>query len=126
MLSLLLKKEAVKEISQGSPWIWQGMIEMNSELEMAEPGELVQILDNRAKPIAVGYLNPKNILACRVLSMQPNTLINQQFFYNVFKAALTKREKNFTQPFYRLIHSESDNIPGLVVDRFGDIIVCQT
>jgi len=99
---------------------------MNSELETAEAGALVQIMDNKAKPLGVGYLNPKNILACRVLSMQPNATINQQFFYNAFKAALQKREKNFAQPFYRLVHSESDNLPGLVVDRFGEIIVCQT
>ena len=126
MLSLLLKKDAVKEIQKGNPWIWRGMIEMNSELEMAQPGALVQIMDNKAKPIGVGYLNPKNILACRVLSLQPNAKINRQFFYNAFKAALQKREKHFAQPFYRLAHSESDNLPGLVVDRFGEIIVCQT
>jgi len=126
MLSLLLKKDAVKEIHRGNPWVWRGMIEMNSELETAEPGALVQIMDNKAKPLGVGYLNPENILACRVLSLQANATINQQFFYNAFKAALQKREKLFAQPFYRLAHSESDNLPGLVVDRFGDIIVCQT
>lgn len=126
MLSLLLKKESVKEILNGCPWIWSGMIEMNSALETAEPGTLVHIMDNRAKQIGVGYLNPRNILACRVLSLQPNIVINQQFFYNAFKCALNKREKLFNQSFYRLVHSESDNLPGLVIDRFNDIIVCQT
>lgn len=126
MLSLLLKKEAIKEVLKGCPWIWNGMIEMNSALETAEAGSLVQIMDNRAKPIGMGYLNPNNILACRVLSLQPNIVINQHFFYNAFKLALNKREKIFNQPYYRLVHSESDNLPGIVIDRFGDIIVCQT
>ncbi len=126
MLTLLLKKEAVKEIAAGSPWIWRGMIEMNSELEMAVPGSLVQIMDHRAKPLGVGYLNPGNILACRVLSLQAGIKINQQYFYNIFKLALNKRQKLFIQPFYRLVHSESDNLPGLVIDRFGEILVCQT
>ncbi len=126
MLSLLLKKESVKDVSKGNPWIFKGMIELTSELETAEAGSLVQIMDSRAKPIGVGYLNPGNMLACRVLSLQPNAVINQQFFHNLFYKALKKRQKLFDKPFYRMVHSESDNIPGLVVDRFGDIIVCQT
>lgn len=126
MLSLLLKKESVKEFSKGNPWIFNGMIEMNSELETAETGSLVQILDNRAKPLGVGYLNPKNVLACRVLSFKAGTVINQKFFGNLFTAALKKRQKLFDKQYYRLIHSESDQLPGLVIDCFGDIIVCQT
>lgn len=126
MLSLILKKDAVKDVRKGNPWIWQGMIKMNSALETAEAGSLVQITDHRATPLGIGYINPQNILACRILSLQPNTVINQQFFYHIFKNALNKREKLFNQPFYRLVHSESDQMPGLIIDRFGDILVCQT
>lgn len=126
MLSLLLKKEAVKDFSKGVPWIWKSMIQMTSQLETVEVGELVQILDSRAKPLGIGYLNPSNTLACRVLSFKPGAIINQPFFFNLFQNALEKRQKNLTQPFYRLVHSESDGLPGLVIDRFGGILVCQT
>jgi 23S rRNA (cytosine1962-C5)-methyltransferase len=126
MLSILLTKDAVKKVTKGDPWIFAGMIEMTSELQMADSGMLVNILDHRAKPLGVGYFNPKSQLACRVLSLQPNTVINQRFFANLFKLALSKREKAFEHPYYRLVHSESDFLPGLIVDRFGDTAVCQT
>lgn len=126
MASLLLKKESVKDFTKGNPWIFRGMIEMNSELETMEAGSLVQILDNRARPLGVGYINPSNVLACRVLSFNSGTVINKQFFANSFASALKKRQKLFDKPYYRLVHSESDNLPGLVIDCFGDIIVCQT
>src|SRR4051812_48235448 len=122
MLSLLLKKDAVKEVLAGTPWVFTSMIAMTSELEMAEPGSLVQILDDRARPLAIGYLNPKLTLACRVLSLQPKATINHIFFEKLFEKALTKRQKFLNQPYYRLVHSESDGVPGLVVDRFGDTL----
>ncbi len=126
MLSICLKKESVKDFSKGNPWIFKGMINMTSESETSEAGGLVQILDHRTRPLGIGYLNPNNVLACRVLSFQPNIVINQQFFHHLFSKALEKRRKLFDRDFYRLVHSESDNLPGLVIDRFGDIIVCQT
>lgn len=126
MQLLLLKKEAVKEFSKGIPWIWRSMIQLTSQLETAEAGELVQIADHRTKPLGIGYINPGNILMCRVLSFQANTKINQAFFSKLFSRALDKRQKNFAQPFYRFAHSESDGLPGLVIDRFGSILVCQT
>jgi 23S rRNA (cytosine1962-C5)-methyltransferase len=126
MLSLLLKKESVKNVLKGDPWVFAGMISMTSELETAESGVLVNILDNKAKPIGVGYFNPKSQLACRVLSLKAGEKIDASFFAKLFKAALAKREKTFAHPYYRLVHSESDYLPGLVIDRFGEIIVCQT
>jgi 23S rRNA (cytosine1962-C5)-methyltransferase len=125
MLSIVLTKEGVKHIGSGSPWVFVSMIQMTSELETSDPGILVNILDSKAKPFAIGYFNPKSQLACRILSTNPNTAINQTFFANLFVAALNKRNKDFSVPYYRLIHSESDNLGGLIIDRFGDILVCQ-
>lgn len=125
MLSVVLTKEGVKHISNGSPWVFAGMLQMTSELETAESGILVNILDNKAKPFAIGYFNPKSQLACRILSTNPNTKINQAFFSHLFLAALNKRNKDFSVPYYRLVHSESDNLGGLIIDRFGDVLVCQ-
>ncbi len=126
-LELILKKDSANQIVRNhSPWIYKGMVSINSALETAKPGSLVQILDNKAKPIAIGYFNPNNILACRVLSWNPKEQINQNFFYNLLKKSLDKRSKFFNKSYYRLVHSEGDFLPGLVIDRFGDVLVCQT
>jgi 23S rRNA (cytosine1962-C5)-methyltransferase len=51
--------------------------------------------------------------------------INTRWFCERLEAARTKREKNISVPYYRLVHSESDGLPGLIIDRFGDQFVCQ-
>jgi 23S rRNA (cytosine1962-C5)-methyltransferase len=126
MLSLTLQKDSAKQVRAGYPWAFAGDIRITSDLETALPGSLVRISDHDGKPLGVGYYNPKAALACRVLSLNPNAAVDVPFFRFLFVRALERREKLFSLPFYRLAHSESDGLPGLVVDRFGDVLVCQT
>lgn len=125
MLSLILKKTSAAKIADGYPWIFRQDCSLTSELELAEPGSLVQVCDARAKPLAVGYFHPGTQLVCRILAHQPHAVIDDRFFHHRFSEALKKREGWFDVPYYRLIHSEGDYLPGLVVDRFADVLVCQ-
>ncbi|MBD3821574.1 MAG: class I SAM-dependent rRNA methyltransferase, partial [Thiotrichales bacterium] len=67
-----------------------------------------------------------NTLICgRLLSRNPKVEFNQAFLKKRIQAALALRELNFEAPYYRLVFGESDGLPGLVVDRFGDVFVAQ-
>lgn len=124
-LTLILKRDAAKAVAAGKPWVFKGDIEWSSACDIAEPGTLVMLADPKMTPMAVGYLNPHSNLAVRVLSTNPKTLIDDRWFEDKFARALKKREKLFDAPFYRLVHAEGDGLPGLVIDRYGDILVAQ-
>lgn len=124
--SILLKKKTAGAVAAGYPWIFGNDVEMNSALELAPPGAPARFCDTRGRPLAIGYINPSSVLFGRVLTMQPKETIDAAFFHRRFERALGKREELFDVPYYRLIHSEGDGLPGLIVDRFDDLWVCQT
>ncbi len=126
MLQVPLSPRAIKSLGQGHPWVFQSDIVMNSALELSEPGSLVQLVDKRANVLAIGYLHPQQTIAVRILSHTAKETIDTAFFLRLMSTALSKREQWFLVPYYRLVHSEGDGLPGLIVDRFGDVVVCQT
>ena len=71
-----------------------------------------------------GIFYPKLALAFRMLApvVQP---IDESFFEAKLRAALSLREELYDAPYYRLVHSEGDGLPGLIIDRFGDTCVLQ-
>lgn len=123
--SILASKDASAAIRKGYPWLFAGHIRESSSLDMMEPGELVQVLDDRAQPLAIGYYNKRVSLACRILTTNLRDSIDEAWFAWRFKKALEMRDSAIGQPFYRLVHAEADGLPGLVVDRFGDYLSIQ-
>lgn len=121
---LRLKKGADDAIRAGMPWIYASDIIESSELLMVPPGSLVSIENHKGHPIGTGYYNVKSQIACRVLTLSRET-IDTAFFAARFTKALALREKLIKVPYYRLVHSEPDGLPGLLIDRFGDILVAQ-
>ncbi|MCD6035602.1 MAG: putative SAM-dependent methyltransferase [Rickettsiales bacterium] len=121
---LIIKKGEDKAIREGYPWIYASQVQSSSALELLEPGEIVTIADFKGKPFAMGYYNVRSVIACRVLALKPDTVIDKAFFVYRLQAALKKRA-SIPVPYYRLVHSEGDFLPGLVLDRFGSRLVCQ-
>lgn len=119
-----IKSSYIERIKKGYPWVYTHAL-VNLK-QIAEPGELVYLGDNKKKPFAIAYYNPLTKLRCRVLTTNWKLKIDSDFFYHQFSRALAMREKRFSSPYYRLIHAEGDQLPGLVIDRFGDTLVCQT
>jgi 23S rRNA (cytosine1962-C5)-methyltransferase len=109
----------------GSPWIFSNEIENFSELKKLEKGSLVEVVIKKDQPFAISYFNPHSLIAARILSNKIDEKIDENFFIEKILAAKNLREKFFDKPFYRLIHSEGDFLPGLVIDRFDDVFVCQ-
>ncbi len=125
MLALRLQKGNEKEVLKGFPWVYAGDMVESSELLFTEPGELAELYSAKGDYIGTGYYNHHSKLAFRLLTRDKKQPIDQAFFVQRFKKALERREKKITVPYYRLCHAESDGLPGLVIDRFGDTVVCQ-
>ena len=75
--------------------------------------------------LCCAYFNPHSLIALRRLDADPDRVVDAGFLAGRLAAALVWRERLFDAPYYRLIHAEADGLPGLVVDRFGDLVVAQ-
>lgn len=124
MLTLRLKKGSEKAALDGCPWVYGGQMVESSEQLLAEPGELAELRTSRNDLLGIGTFNANAPIAFRLLSAKKET-IDSAFFCRKLEETLKRREKIFSAPYYRLAHAESDGLPGVVIDRFGSIIVMQ-
>ena len=124
MLNLILKKKSSAAVNDGYPWIFKGDFEESNFLDLAKAGELVTIVSFKGKTLGTAYFNPHTKLAARMLAYGNKQKIDQEFFTKLITRALEKRSA-LQEDFYRLIFSEGDFLPGLVVDRFGDYLSIQ-
>jgi 23S rRNA (cytosine1962-C5)-methyltransferase len=89
------------------------------------PGTLAVIQSAVGKTLGSGYVNPHSLICARLLTRRPRTTIDAAFFERRLHSALQLRDSLFEQPNYRLVYGESDGLPGLVIDRYGNVLVVQ-
>jgi len=114
-----------RRVKAGGPWIYSNEIVRTGPAATLEPGAIVAFENAAGEPVGSGFYNPKPLVAGRVLSRDPDKAIDRDFFRERIAAALALRERLFPEPFYRLIHAEADGMPGLIVDRYGDVLSAQ-
>ena len=120
-----LKSREGRRALAGAPWIFSNEIVMDARTKALAPGTLVNVVPERGEPLGTGYFNPKSLIAVRLLDTVPDAEIGDAFFASHFARALARRASFFGQHFYRLVHAEGDGLPGLTIDRFGDVCVVQ-
>jgi len=121
-----LKKGEDRRIRAGHPWIFSNEIDTKlTPLKSFTPGQEVLVEAHDKSVLGTAYLNPHSLIAGRLFSRDPDTRLDLNFFKEKFQAALSLRERLFDQPFYRLVFSEGDGLPGLVIDRFAQDFVVQ-
>ncbi len=121
-----LKKGQERRLNQGHLWVYSNEIDtQKTSLKNFTAGEQVVIMSHQGKPLGVAYINPHSLISARIFSRKTSVLLDRSLFVHRIKIALSLRERLFAKPFYRLIFGESDLLPGIVVDRFNDIIVVQ-
>ncbi len=125
MLTLKLKSQEERRLRAGHLWVFSNEIDTDASFKTLTPGSLCRLLDARGKPLGMGYVNPRTLLSLRLLSSAPDATIDAAWFAQRIRSALTLRERIYTEPCYRLVHGESDGLPGLVVDRYGDYLSVQ-
>ncbi|MSP53213.1 MAG: class I SAM-dependent rRNA methyltransferase [Gammaproteobacteria bacterium] len=124
--TLRLQKNQDRRLQAGHLWIYNNEINNTlTPLTSFTPGELVQVEASNGKPLGIAYVNPKTLLCGRLLTRDPNETIDTDFFIRRIQAALTLRQKLFAKPYYRLVYGESDGLPGLIMDQFGETLVGQ-
>ncbi len=121
MKNVYIKKGCEKKLRNGYLWIFSNEIE---RLENFERGELVNIYNNKEQFFGIGYINPHSLIAIRILSFEHES-IDVDFFVKRIKTALQYRDSIFKTPYYRLVYSESDFLPGLIIERFDSTFVLQ-
>lgn len=127
MNTLRLKKNEEKRLRAGHLWIFSNEIDNEqTPLRGFQPGDLATVEDAKGQPMGIAYVNPDSLICARLLSRNPRIGIDEAYFGRRLDNALALRQRLFDRPYYRLIHGESDGVPGLVVDRFGDVLVVQT
>jgi 23S rRNA (cytosine1962-C5)-methyltransferase len=126
MPSIKLKRGRDKSIGRKHPWIFSGAIE--SVRDVRSNGETVEIISADGKHLGYGSFSKESQISVRMLSFNPEEKQDEIFIKKRIKEALNFRDsivdKNSTNA-YRLINAESDYLPGIIVDKYSDYLVCQ-
>ena len=109
----------------GAPWIFSNEIVMDASAKALPPGALVDVKGDDGQDFGSGYFNAKSLIAVRLLARESAARIDAAFFTERLGRALALRQAIYPKPFYRLVHAEGDGLPGLTIDRFGDVLVLQ-
>jgi 23S rRNA (cytosine1962-C5)-methyltransferase len=126
MHSLRLKAHEERRLRAGHLWAYSNEIDTAATpLKGLKPGTLCRLEDARGKALGVGYVHPNVLLSVRLLSGQADAVIDREWFERRLRQALALRERLYASPHYRLVFGESDGLPGLVIDRYGDVLSVQ-
>lgn len=125
--SIRLKKNEERRLRGGHLWIFSNEVDIAATpLKSFGAGDLAIVEGSRGQVQGIAYVNPASLICARLLTRDTRTAIDRAFFERRLTRALRLRERLFSRPFYRLAYGESDGLPGVIVDRFGDVFVIQT
>lgn len=112
-------------LRQGRPWAYGDDIVLDRRTKALDAGTLVQLEDSDRRAIGLFAFNPGSKIAARWLDADTDAIVDQGWFETRLRRALDLRERIYDTPFYRLVHAESDGLPGVIIDRFADTAVVQ-
>ncbi|MGH8288324.1 MAG: class I SAM-dependent rRNA methyltransferase [Steroidobacteraceae bacterium] len=123
---LRLKRGEERRLASGHLWVFSNEIDSDATpLAGFAPGDLAQIRSQRGQFLGHAYVNPHALICARILSRDPAEAMGRELIDERLRAALALRERLYREPYYRLVFGESDGLPGLVLDRYGDLLVGQ-
>ncbi|WP_280550748.1 MULTISPECIES: class I SAM-dependent rRNA methyltransferase [unclassified Halomonas] len=124
--TLRLKKNADRRLKAGHLWLYSNEIDIQATpLKDIEAGAQVVVEAANGKAMGVAYVNPHSLICARMVSRDPAQGLDRSLLVHRLNQALALRQRLFDKPFYRLVHGEGDLLPGLIIDRFGDVLVVQ-
>jgi len=126
MTTLRLKKREDKRLLAGHLWVFSNEIDTAiTPIKGIDAGAAVTIENANGKFLCHAYANPASLITARVTSRRLSRPFDEALLHSRLARALALRERRYPEPWYRLVHSEGDFLPGLVVDRYDDILVVQ-
>ena len=123
---LKLKRREERRIRHGHDWVYSNEVDTaQTPLKGFQPGQAVTVVASNDQPLGVALVNPQALICARIISRNPGEALDQALFETRVRSALALRQRLFEKPYYRLIYGDSDQLSGLVVDRFADVLVVQ-
>ncbi|MEJ2199882.1 MAG: class I SAM-dependent rRNA methyltransferase [Desulfuromonadaceae bacterium] len=124
MNRLFLKPGHDRRVRSGHPWVF------SNEVDRIEPeiaaGAACEVCNHRGDFLGTAYFNSQSLICARILSRERESIDDVAFFRRQIEIALAYRQRLYPgETTLRLIHGEGDGLPGLVVDRYDDILSLQ-
>ena len=120
MQSVKLKAKEERRLKAGHWWVFSNEIDgLDTSIE---PGTLVRVLDSAGVQVGIGTFNPHSLIAVRLLQKGEEEL-SKDFIFEKLDEAYSRRKEIGVRKYGRMCYGEGDNLPGLVIDRYGDILV---
>jgi 23S rRNA (cytosine1962-C5)-methyltransferase len=123
---LRLKKNEDRRLRAGHAWVYSNEVDTKqTPLKEFLPGQWCHVTNARGRILGTAYVNPNTLICARIVSRFEKQILTPERLIERIEAALRLRELVFKDSCYRLIFGEGDALPGLVVDRFKDVLVVQ-
>ncbi len=123
---LRLKRGEDRRLAAGHLWVFSNEVDTaRTPLTAFQPGALCRVVSDRDKFLGYAYVNPHSLISARILGRNPAHPPGKSLLVHRLQVAQALRRSLYEKPFYRLVYGESDLLPGLVLDRFGDVVVGQ-
>jgi 23S rRNA (cytosine1962-C5)-methyltransferase len=123
---LRLKPREERRLTAGHLWIFSNEVDIaRTPLTSFRPGALCRVVASNDRFLGYAYVNPHALICARILGRDPEHPPGKSLIVHRLQVALALRERLYAEPYYRLAYGESDGLPGLVLDRFGDVVVGQ-
>jgi 23S rRNA (cytosine1962-C5)-methyltransferase len=123
---LRLKRGEDRRLRSGHLWVFSNEIDNDATpLTAFAPGALVRLQSDRDQFMGYAYVNPHALICARILSRSEGSHPDASLWRHRFRTAMALRERLNGEPYGRLIFGESDGLPGLVLDRYGQVLVGQ-
>ncbi len=123
---LRLKPREERRLRMGHLWVYSNEVDIaQTPLKGMAAGSICRIEEARGKPLGIGYVNPNTLLCARLLTGKGDATIDTDWLIRRIESAAALRTRIYPTPHYRLVYGESDGLPGLIVDRYGDVLVVQ-
>src|SRR5258706_15389221 len=123
---LRLKRGEDRRLRAGHLWVYSNEVDIAATpLTAFAPGAHARVQDWRDQFLGYAYVNPHALICARLLSRSPVQPPDRSLLVHRLKVALALRERHYAVPHYRWVFGEGDGLPGLVLDRYGEVIVGQ-
>ncbi len=123
--TLRLKRNEERRILAGHPWVFSNEVADSTPPRALGTGAVARIESYRGQFLGHAYVNPHALICARILSRSASQPIDPALIEQRLRQALALRERLHARPYYRWVFGESDGLPGLVLDRYGEIVVGQ-
>lgn len=120
MQQIKLKAKEERRLKAGHWWVFSNEIDgLDTSIE---PGTLVRVMSSEGVQVGIGTFNPHSLIAVRLLQKGEDDL-PKDFIFEKLDEAYSRRKEIGVRKYGRMCYGEGDNLPGLVVDRYGDVLV---